>query len=197
MADARAGIEWQATAVGISETLEVMAALARGIPIATVDSVRKGTLILERTVKQALTAGNPLKVVTGNLRASYASRVFITQDGVRGVMGSPSKYAAIHEYGGVVRPVRARALTIPLTPVARRRKARDFGDLFMWRSKDSGNAFLAQPTVGGGFQLLYLLARQVHIPARYYLSKSRDVAEPQVVALVGNRVALTVQRAHA
>lgn len=76
-------------------------------------------------------------------------------------------YAAIHEFGGVITPVRAKALTIPLTPEAKKKRARDFVGTFIIQT-DSGQAFIARQ-VGDNIERLYMLRQSVTIPARPYL----------------------------
>ncbi len=178
--------------VGVSEVAEQFRALAKKLPFEVLDTMRQGAAILERRIKLNITGGNPLKTVSGILRASYSSRVFTVAEGVRGVVGSPVRYAAIHETGGEIRPTRAKALTIPIAEEAKRRSARDFPNLFIWKrpgDEGEGSAYLAQPTGDGGFKLMYQLRSRVFIPARRYVSKAQEVAGPKIVALIGNKVA--------
>ncbi len=187
-------VQIKATVVGVAETNEQLKALKRKIPFKTIDGIRKATLLVERQIKENLTGGNPLRVQGGILRASYSSRVFNVASGVRGIVGSPVKYAAIHEHGGTIRPKRAKALTVPIAPEAKRRSARDFPDLFIWKHHEGeGGAFLAQPIPGGGFKLMYQLRSSVFIPPRRYISKAMRVTGPKVLALVGNKIGQVIQ----
>ncbi len=105
-------------------------------------------------------------VDTGRLRASIRYRV-ISFDRVR--IGTTAIYAAIHEFGGVIKPVTPgiKFLTIPLTKEARRNRARDFDDLFFLESKD-GEFFLAREK-GSDLEFMYRLVKKVRMPARPYL----------------------------
>jgi hypothetical protein len=61
-------------------------------------------------------------------------------------------------------PVNAKALTIPVDAIAYNRSPRQFGNqLFVWKSKTTGNAFLAQRQEDKSAKplLLYLLVRSV------------------------------------
>lgn len=187
-------VQIKAKVVGVAETNEQLKALKRKIPFKTIDGIRKATLVVERQIKENLTGGNPLRVQGGILRASFSSRVFNVEGGVRGIVGSPVKYAAIHERGGTITPKRAKALTIPIAPEAKRRKARDFPDLFIWKHHEGeGGAFLVQPTPGGGFKIIFQLRSSVFIPPRRYITKAMKITGPKVVALVGNKIGQTVE----
>lgn len=64
---------------------------------------------------------------------------------------------ALHRYGGTVRPVRARFLTIPTHEEAYGKRAREFDDLFV---RDfEGTRFLVRKLPGGSLRLMYRLAR--------------------------------------
>ena len=68
-------------------------------------------------------------------------------------------YAAQREYGGVIKPFRAGALTIPIHPDAKHREASDFSDLFMVKPK-GGNALLVRDS-GNKFDIMFVLVKQV------------------------------------
>lgn len=82
------------------------------------------------------------------------------------------KYARIHEKGGIIRPRKAKALTIPFRGVKGR--ARNYPGAFIIRSK-GGKAFLVRRQ-GVGLEWLYTLKQSVRIPARRWLSRTvRDM----------------------
>lgn len=73
-------------------------------------------------------------------------------------------YARIHHEGGIIRPKNAKYLAIPLTPQAKLYRPRDYpGDTFIKK----GIIFLKLE--GGQIQPLYVLKKQVEIPARRYM----------------------------
>lgn len=83
-----------------------------------------------------------------------------------------SPYAKIHEYGGTIRPVKGKWLTIPLPGAATkagvaRGGARDFENTFFAWSKN-GNLILFQKGKGkkGKPTPLFVLKEEVTIPAR-------------------------------
>lgn len=84
---------------------------------------------------------------------------------------------SIHEEGGVIRPSRAKYLTIPLPSACDRRgvplkkSARDWPDTFVIRSK-RGNLLIVQKNEDGGITPLYLLKSSVRIKARLGLEKT-------------------------
>lgn len=55
---------------------------------------------------RAITRGNKILQVTGDLRKSFTKRV--TKEGVE--VGSPLVYSRIHHFGGIIRPKRAKML---------------------------------------------------------------------------------------
>ena len=72
-------------------------------------------------------------------------------------------YAAIHEYGGIVRPVKAKALTIPLAPRYVGTRAREW-DLFLLPREGKPALLMNKETNEPAFVLL----KSVTIPARPY-----------------------------
>lgn len=129
-------------------------------------------------------AGKLLKVRSGRLRASIAGTTRIRNDVFEIVLRAGGEgdanvsYAAIHEYGGIIRPKRGRFLTIPLKPaktargVSRFRSARDVPGLALVQSK-KGQYMLVKSDTGEPW---YLLRQRVAIPARPYLLPALEVA---------------------
>jgi phage gpG-like protein len=179
--------------IGYNEASERIRATARGISKEKFDGVRKATLIMERAVKRELTGG-ALNVGRGMLRRSFTSGTFAVGDDVQGVVGSPARYAAIHETGGEIRP-KGRALAIPLHPSAKYAKPRDFSDLFI--VKTAGKIFLARNAGGkrsSRVDFMYLLVPRVRMPARRYLTKAQESSQSEVVAAVGGQIASAIAR---
>lgn len=116
-----------------------------------------------------------------DLQARFATRV---------------KYAPIHEFGGIIRPVKARFLAIPLDDARVRGIAaspRDFPDGFFMRSK--GGKLLFGINQGETFVPLFVLKRSVKIPARMGLfdlweSRRADISD-QLNKAVGRSLART------
>lgn len=187
--------------VGLNSTQEKLKAIDAGMKPALADAIHRAALLVERAVKQGQLSGKQgkttgLDVGTGQLRASFSSAVFYVGERLVGIVGSPLVYSRIHEEGGTIKPVKAGALTIPLTPEAHIRKARDFDDLFIWKNPDTGKAFLAQGD-DAKLTLHYLLMKSVTIPPRRYLTKAMKAAKADVLQLVGKGVSVVISQADA
>lgn len=118
---------------------------------------------------------NKLANRTGTLRATMAHKVRdVGKDlTLRNTIGSAATrhYVHIQEKGGIIKPKRARALTIPLpdnlTAAGRPRfqKASEVEGLFLL--KLNGKAFLVRKAPSGeGLEFLWILKSSVKIPAR-------------------------------
>lgn len=90
-------------------------------------------------------------------------------------------YAAIHEFGGTIRPVKGRYLTIPVGDLkgsprkhAGLRFVRGRGDKGLYMVNDSG--------------LQYVLVRSVTIPARPYLTPALVANEANIEQAIGDAV---------
>ena len=126
-----------------------------------------GTLVREM-IGQSSTG--PLQRRTGDLARSWASALSDTKLGnLVAEVWSGSKYAAIHQFGGIIRAKRAKYLAIPLstTPagVARGGPRTVQGKTFVQRSK-RGNLLIFKANEGGGATPLFVLKKQVTIPKR-------------------------------
>lgn len=95
---------------------------------------------------------------------------------------STKAYAGIHERGGVIRPKRAKALTIPLTPQARRIPARLWprGKLF----RLPGTNVLVSKW-GRGVRAQFVLKRSVFIRPKRYVTKALQRSQAQLQNLLG------------
>ena len=81
-----------------------------------VDAMRRVGLQLQRTIMQN-TSNALLNVRTGRLRRAIFYRVEESADGVvvrAGADLSKAPYGRIHNFGGIIRPVKAKFLTIPV-----------------------------------------------------------------------------------
>jgi len=127
-------------------------------------------------------AGTVLKVRSGMLRRSIIGKV----DGDSRIIlsagdGQRVRYAAIHEYGGTIRPKRGKYLAIPVGPaltssgVARYASPRDVPGLTFAQSR-KGQPMLVQAQKAGRGKtgraagtVMFLLRRQVTIRARPFM----------------------------
>lgn len=87
------------------------------------------------------------------------------------------KYAKIHNFGGTIKAKNAKYLTIPIAPMAKGKRAREFPDTFIYTNKEKDAAYIAQTVQtkrkrkGGlsGIRLLYALKKEVTMPKREYM----------------------------
>lgn len=138
--------------------------------------------------------GKYLKVRTGRLSGSIQSQVFRTQKNeVIGLVGSGVrtgarvKYATILETGGIIRPKRAKWLTIPLpraltlAGATKQPRARDFANTFF--AKVRNNLFIFQK-VGKNIFPLFVLKKQVKIPEFAYMRKTLSTISGKVMEIL-------------
>lgn len=96
-----------------------------------------------------------------------------------GTQPQTKDYAAIHQFGGTIRPTHGKYLAIPLTPEARRTRPRDMEGTFVIKSQ-AGNLLIMQRAVkqigrrlGGKLRVVvkpqYLLRTEIKIPQRKFL----------------------------
>lgn len=123
---------------------------------------------------------------TGALMRSFVP-AFKKADGML-VAGAYSnlKYAAIHEDGGVIR-AKKRALTIPLTPEAERKRARAWGNKLFIVKRNGRPPFLAEKTAGG-IKPQYLLVPSVRITPKHYIAKAAKACQGQVNSIMEQAV---------
>jgi len=178
-----------------------------------------GALDAERIAKLNVTGRGAasLGVRSGRLRASIAASAHDISGGVEVRLraggsskgGAQVRYAAIHEYGGTIRPKKGKFLTIPVGPamtnagVSRFASARDVPGLVIARTLKGGFVLVkasdergvgkvsAKTGKTGKGKLLarsgevwYILRTHVTIPRRPYLTPAlEEVAESLPAAL--------------
>ncbi len=88
-------------------------------------------------------------------------------------IGSSDVRARIHFYGGVIKPKRAKFLTIPYDETVKR-PARDYDNTFaILKFMGSWVGMIFQKQAGGKLRPLFHLVKKVVIPARPYFSMKR------------------------
>jgi phage gpG-like protein len=75
-----------------------------------VKGVRESMLVAEKWSKQSFGQPGHLKSRTGNLRRSINTKVIEEPNKVIGIIGTPVKYGAIHEVGGIIKPIHGKYL---------------------------------------------------------------------------------------
>lgn len=155
--------------------------VAAGLSLRVQKVLARGALIGEAQAK--LNATTKPRVRGDRLRASIqgVSKGFTIRlrAGEREV-----PYARIQEFGGTIRPRRSRYLAVPLpnakTPGGDKRFAspRDVPNLFVITGK-SGNPVMMQ-RVGKQARPMFVLLKQVTIPATFYLTRAMKVVQKDV-----------------
>lgn len=100
--------------------------------------------------------------------------------------------AQVHEYGLVIKPKKARYLTVPCNPKTKGKRASEFHDLFFFQTKD-GQKWLCRNKGKDKLEFMYALMSSVTIPERAFIRGGfnqneswfrRDAGEKLAKALV-------------
>lgn len=134
--------------------------------------------------------GRSKRIMMNGVRAfgtSFAS--------LRGYIVGPA-YIAAHENGATILPKRARQLTIPLPPALRADGSpklpspnswRNVLNTFIYKSKKTGNAYIAYKNTNDDLVLLYVFVDSAQL-SKYtgFLSNSFDKSKPDLLAALGS-----------
>ena len=85
-------------------------------------------------------------------------------------------YAAIQEFGGIIRPKRAQFLTIPLLERLRGVKARSFRPSKTFVLETGNKLFIVERTDSGDLIFLWRLVKSVRIKGKRYMRDAMDKA---------------------
>jgi phage gpG-like protein len=124
---------------------------------------------------------------TGNLRSAVESGVMEEGGQLVGFVRVDEKkapYASAHEFGAVIRPRRARYLAVPL-PGTPRKPARAFPNTFVRMVNEK--LFLFQKE-GSGLRALFVLMKEVRIPARPFLQPALEKNRSAIRTMVEEEV---------
>lgn len=163
------------------DAIEALARVSKEARKGIMRGVSKAAQLVAGTAKRNVRAKlNATGEAKGNLSRSVS---FDLEDrNLRALVG-PRRvvYAAIHEFGGTIRPVRGQYLTIPVGDLkgsprkhAGLRFVRGRGDKGLYMVNDSG--------------LQYVLVRSVTIPARPYLHPALVANEANIEQAIGDAV---------
>lgn len=189
--------------LGADEFTAFATALPRYVVEEMKPGIKRAQLLVQTAVRRhasgvSVGAGSDIAPSRGKLAQSWqvgAIEVRGLTD-VRGPVGSNLAYAAIHEFGGTIRPRSARALTIPVSPLAARKRARDFQGAFILQTRD-GAAYIARRAGGARsarIELLFLLKKQVTLRARHYVSNALKDVDPQLEPVLGQAIGAAIAR---
>jgi len=91
------------------------------------------------------------------------------------ITGPAGEYAKILNDGGTIKPKKAKYLTIPLTPEAQVKGARDFSDTFVkFYTGDEGHYGIIFQKKGDDEIPIYKLVKKVEIPAFDFMKLSQE-----------------------
>jgi phage gpG-like protein len=150
-------------------------------------ALKRGGVVLEGWMKVNIQRQGLID--TGNMRGAVSTEE--ESDDVVSVGPRNVQYAAIHEFGGTIRPVNAKYLAIPVTKAAR----------YAGSPRRFGGKLHAQMVAGGGAlvdengDIQYALKKSVTIPARPYVRPAVDEHGMDAVTEIGDAIVLMLQEA--
>jgi len=127
-----------------------------------------------------------LDVGTGALRRSWHITSFGERSSFTVRLGTSSKYARIHQYGGIIKPKKSKYLAIPLRKEARGKSPREFDDLHIRKVRGKDKFVLIKKRARKAH---YVLQRSVEMPKRLrilerFRTKGWQLIDRQVVRSV-------------
>ena len=164
-------------------------------------AMRRSTIRLADYIVEHKLSGQKLSVRTGNLRRSLqekrAKKVQERSNEIIGTVGSNLKYAAIHEYGGTIRPKRTKWLAIPLKAALTARGVarggpRDFKNTFFAMSKN-GNLIMFSKSMGSIIPL-FALKKEVKIPKNPYMKSGLKEKSSDIIKFFSEDIQKEVSR---
>lgn len=99
---------------GLDDFRRGMGKSAKDLPGRIYKAVVQSCSLVETRAKTHHLAGATLKARTHLLQHSVKSRVNVRGTAISGRVGSPVVYAAIHEFGGIIKPKKAKYLVFQI-----------------------------------------------------------------------------------
>lgn len=185
--------------VGTRELSDNLRALAQALDDERCQqALMQGGLLLEREIKRNIRSNHLIE--TGNLRESVTAE----PEGSDAVTVGPRNvvYAAIHEFGGVIRPRNSKYLAIPLTPKAKKAGSpKNYpGDLQPMRLAGlQDRLFLVDSkrmkrTARSELSLAYILVKSVQMPARPYVRPALDEHGDDAIQAIADALANFIEQ---
>jgi phage gpG-like protein len=185
---------FQISVAQAGEASQELRNLEKGLSQRTTRRMYQAALRLTATIRKMIVdpsifEGGANRTRTGKLIQSWQTFPVSIRGGNDVVTGAFSRHpaAAIHEFGGEVKPTEAKALTIPVTQQAARARAADFdlrAEFFPTKNPD----IIGRLVEKSSGETQYLLAKKVTLPARNYLTKAQEEALPEIMELVDSAV---------
>jgi len=120
-------------------------------------------------------------------------------EGMEAQMSTGTSYMTVQETGATIRPKRAKFLTVPTDyaldsrGIPLKRSAREWGNTFVARSK-KGNLIVFQKR-GRGIVPLYVLKKEVRIPARLGLGTIFDRSIAYIEKSITDSIETSIDKA--
>lgn len=122
---------------------------------------------------------------------------------VRGHIIGPD-FIRAHNEGATITPKRAKALAIPLPPAQRPdgtpklpgpRSWSNIVKTFIFKSKKTGQAYIAYKNMGGSLVLLYMLVDKVVLKKHSgFLDRQWDISKPSIMEVLGQAMLVEFAR---
>jgi HK97 gp10 family phage protein len=157
--------------IGTEKLLSNVRKVKKQTPIAAERSVLTACEFFRGYVVKNKLSGQVLKRRTNELAGSLTSKVKKGRKEVVGQVGTKVKYAAIHEFGGEIRPVRAKALFVPLR-----------------EGVEPGQSDLV-------FGVDFILTQLVKMPKRPYMQPSIPETAPMLRRILGEKFFMEIKDA--
>jgi phage gpG-like protein len=181
-----------------AEMKEMPAVLLKDLKAAARRGLAQGVQLILKEIRVAA-GGEILQRRTGNLaRSFYGTGVEGGEGEYTAHIGSKAIYASIHEDGGTIRPVKAKALAIPfaenLTPrgVPRYPTPADlkakFGKATFLLKRDGKAPLIVAKTGKKKITPFFVLAKEAKIPATHYLTKSIEAQADTIRSRIATEV---------
>ena len=183
--------------VEVSGFASITDALER-VPRRLRDSVaRAGFLVQRELIESTKRMVNKSGHTTGALSGSWEVAFVSARPGsfTFGVF-SDLPYAQIHDTGGIIKPVRAKALAVPVTAKARKMGPREWPDGMLHYVPVNRNPVVGLLALKGKRRMgkaQYLLLKQSKIKPTGYIKSAKEAAIPKVSEYLGNVLFDTVE----
>jgi phage gpG-like protein len=152
---------------------------------------KQGRPIPWKVSRRVQEGGGNRTLIQNGLLLNSISRRFT---GFEAIVSTSHPQAAIHNFGGVIRPRNAKALTVPISKLAYGKRAGDFpkGSTFLLKREGKAPLIMLKPeNKDGELEALFVLLKSVTIPRRDFMTPpEEDYAgyEARIVDWMGSRL---------
>lgn len=148
-------------------------------------AVQNSTTRLQAHVMGQKLSNQVLHVRTGKLRRSITQKISASSDGMTGIVGTNTRYAAIHEFGGIIKhPPREMLIKLRETRKGALMRQEGFPNLARFAKKTHKMA--RESVVTSKYY-------EVHMPKRSFLKSSMEDLKPSIREELRNAIRLTIE----